>query len=91
MIELDVILLDYYIDYKMLGSFMKEYNILKDFFKERDNKEIADFLIKRRDEYYISQHLGSSISLVNEYAKKCFSFFGEFLYKLKNSRASSLI
>ncbi|MBD3194967.1 MAG: hypothetical protein GF317_07935 [Candidatus Lokiarchaeota archaeon] len=45
-------LLEYYIDYKILGCLMKEYNVLIDFFKAREDNEIIELLNKRRDEYH---------------------------------------
>ncbi|MBD3214679.1 MAG: hypothetical protein GF311_18860, partial [Candidatus Lokiarchaeota archaeon] len=45
-------LLEYYLDYKILGSFLKEYNILIDFFEKRGDNEIIEFLTKRRDNFH---------------------------------------
>ena len=44
--------MEFYIKYKILGAFMKEYNLLIDFFKKSEALEIKDFLIKRRNKLH---------------------------------------
>ena len=45
-------LMEFYINYKILGAFIKEYNLLIDFFKKSEALEIKDFLVKRRNTFY---------------------------------------
>lgn len=45
-------LMEFYINYKILGAFMNEYNLLIEFFEKSVALDIMNFLIKRRNKLH---------------------------------------